>query len=358
MSNSESINLKELREQLYYHLRDRGLCSQQDTLSLFAHGEANVIFRLNSDRLIRVAVNSPNQRFEGDFTRLTAFESKILNYLKGTGLTQELITEQLQSSNDFPYTYLMTDYLSGQPMDYSRRHLQQCAQTLAKLHRLPEQPGYENVQQLTPEVEEVTQPLTLFFQESQNYAQPYFEASEAEPEIIEMLQSVLAKAEQRLSSESLLATYPHQCLVHGDHTYENWVINDEHAYLIDWEWAEIGSPAGDLGHFLSPVTIQRFHDYQMPAADQQFFLEAYYQALGDSEIAKKMKLHFSVFGAFPALRSLCWTAGYWITARLWYADAVEDSESASRRLERLQRTRQQFKQMWEGVMALLDEPLP
>lgn len=95
-------------------------------------------------------------------------------------------------------------------MDYSRRHLQQCAQTLAKLHRLPEKPGYENVKQLTPEVQEVMQPLTLFFEESQNYAQPYLEASEAEPEIIEMLHSVLAKAEQRLTSESLLGTYPHQ----------------------------------------------------------------------------------------------------------------------------------------------------
>jgi hypothetical protein len=96
----------------------------------------------------------------------------------------------------------------------------------------------------------------------------------------------------------------------------------------------------------------------MPVEDRQFFLDAYYSALGDADLAQKMKVHFAVFGAFPALRSLCWTAGYWVTVRRWYADSVEESASAAARMERLQDSQRRFPQLWAEVMALLEEPLP
>lgn len=352
------LNLGHLRETLRSHLHNRHELNSGDTLDLLAHGEANVIFRLNTDRLVRVAVNTPNQRFEGDFSRVTAFERAILHYLKGAGLGHELLGEQLEPSDDFPYTYLITNYIPGVPMDYSRRHLQQCAVTLAQLHRLPLRAGYERVYQLMPKVQRVQHPLTLFFQESRDYAQPYLESPDADPDVIQMLESMLAKAKMRLCAESLLAKYPYECLVHSDHTYENWVMGDQQAYLIDWEWAEIGSPAGDLGHFLSPVTICRRQGYAMPNEDKTFFLNAYYEALGDADLAQKMQVHFVAFGAFPALRSLCWTAGYWVTARRWYADSIEESTSAAARMERLQASQQRFPRMWQEVMALLEEPLP
>ena len=321
-------------------------------LELLAHGEANVIFRLNQDKLVRVAVNTPNQRFEGDFSRLSHFETVILNYLKGTNISQELLYAKTTTAGNFPYTYVITSYLEGKPLNYSRPHLQRCAKTLARLHRLPLE-ARKSVDWLSPPVQRVSKPLTLFFQESQDYARPYLESAEADPDIIRMLHDVLAKAKTRLPLESQLITHPHTCLVHSDHTYENWVINDQQAFLIDWEWAEIGSPAGDLGHFLSPVTVQRSQDYQLPSADRHFFLAAYYDALDDAALAETMQIHFAAFGAFPAVRSLCWTAGYWITANRWYAN--EKGASAKERMERLQRSQQQFAQLWVEVMALLEE---
>ena len=358
MPSSTLLNLSHLREMLSVHLQRRQLCGPDDALALLAHGEANVIFRLTGDRLVRVAVNTPNQRFEGDFSRLTAFEWKILCYLQGSGLGHDLLDAQLAAAQDFPYTYLITNYIVGEPLNYGRRHLQQCAETLARLHRLPLQADYAHVHQLMPEVQQISHPLTLFFQEARDYAQPYLMAAEAEPEIVDMLTAVLAKAEARLPAEALLFEYPYMGLVHSDHTYENWVINEQRAFLIDWEWAEIGSPAGDLGHFLSPVTVRRYSGHQISADDRQFFLAAYYAALADAELVQKMKVHFAVFGAFPALRSLCWTAGYWVTARRWYAESVAESASAALRMERLQASRRQFPQMWAEVMTLLEEPLP
>ncbi|MEM9977862.1 MAG: phosphotransferase [Cyanobacteria bacterium P01_D01_bin.2] len=349
------LNLGQLRGELRSQLQARHLCRVGDTLELLAHGEANLIFRLNDNRLVRLAVNSPNQRFGGDASRVSAFEEAILRYLQGTELSHELLGAQLQPSADFPYTYLLTNYIPGVPLDYGRQHLQRCAETLARLHRLPlDRP----VHQLMPPLQRVSHPLTLFFQESLDYARPYLKSPQADPEIVAMLEALLAKAEARLSAERLLSEYPYGCLVHSDHTYENWVINGHSAYLIDWEWAEIGSPAGDLGHFLSPVTVCRRHGHRMSPEDQQFFLTAYYRALGDRTLAETMQVHFAVFGAFPALRSLCWTAGYWITANRWYAASVTESTSAAARMERLRSSQQQFPQMWAEVMALLEEPLP
>lgn len=350
------IDLDQLQAQLRSHLQIRQLLVDGDPLTLLAHGEAHAIFRLGTNRLVRVAINTPNQRFGGDIGQLTTFEWTILHYLKGAGLSHELLGAQLAPSDDFPYTYLITNYIPGVPLDYSCPQLRHCAETLARLHRLPLQPGYEQVQQLSPPLQQVSHPLTLFFQESQDYAQPYLEFSEADSDIVEMLKAVLAKAEARLVAEPLLAEHPHQCLVHSDHTYENWVVGQECAYLVDWEWAEIGSPAGDLGHFLSPVTICRRQGYQMPPADRQFFLEVYYQSLGDTTLAHTIGIHFAAFGAFPALRSLCWTAGYWVTANRWYAE--HDGSSATERQRRWQDSQQRFSQLWTEVMALLEEPLP
>ena len=359
---STPLDLGQLKLQLSQALADPSARSHRPqtqpepiTLKLLAHGEANVIFRLNQDRLVRVAVSTPNQRFEGDFSRLSRFEAAVLSYLKGTGITHELLHTRTVPEGEFPYTYLITNYLEGEPLNYSRPHLQRCAHTLAQLHRLPLEANRESIEQLSPPVQRVEKPLTLFFQESQAYAQPYLDAPEADPAIVQMLRSVLAKAETRLVAERQLLAHPHVCLVHSDHSYENWVVNDQRAFLIDWEWAEIGSPAGDLGHFLSPVTVRRYQNYQLPASDRQFFLTAYYDALNDSELADKIRVHFAAFGAFPAVRSLCWTAGYWITANRWYAD--EKGASASERMQRWQDSQQQFSQLWAEVMELLEEPL-
>ncbi len=353
-----ALNLRLLQDKLSAHLKQNGF--SEPALSLLAHGEANAIFRLNQQQLVRVAVNTPNQRFGGDFSQLTSFEQAILKYIEGTGIGHELQAAQLNPSVDFPYTYLITNYIRGEPLSYSRTHLEQCAETLARLHRLPlsaDLAADYSLSQLQPPVQSVDQPLTLFYQESQDYAQPYLAAAGAEPEIVEMLQAVLAKAKARLSAEQQLVDYPYRCLVHSDHTYENWVINSQQAYLIDWEWAEIGSPAGDLGHFLSPVTICRAQGYELPPEDRAFFLQRYYDALEDRALVTTIQHHFAAFGPFPAVRSLCWTAGYWITARRWYADAVGENASAAGRMQRLQESRDRFPDLWRSVMAWLDEDI-
>ncbi|GAB4386085.1 MAG: aminoglycoside phosphotransferase family protein [Elainellaceae cyanobacterium] len=352
----QTLNLKALQQQLQEHLQRTQPQFQPHDLQLLAHGEANVIYRLNRDRLVRVAVNTPNQRFQGKISRVTRFEQAILQYLQGSSISHTLYDRFLHPTSDFPYTYLITNFLEGGSLNYSHKHLQQCAQTLAHLHRLPLVAGYE-LDRLFGIIPQIEQPLHLFYSEAKAYAQPYLDSPDADPEIVEMLQQVLTKAEARLKTESLLAQYPHLCLVHSDHTYENWVINPQQAYLIDWEWAELGSPAGDLGHFLSPVTVHRYQNYWLPPADRQFFLQSYYEALEDADLAATMRIHFAVFGAFPALRSLCWTAGYWVTAVRWYADALEDSPSARDRLRRFEESRRQFPQLWQEVMTWLDEEI-
>ncbi len=347
--NSLKAGLKEsLKEQLKENFQDNSAAARYATeLSFLAHGEANAIFRLSDQQLVRVAVNTPNQRFDGEVSRLTEFEQAVLLYIKGTGIGHELAAAKLSPDALFPYTYLITNYLIGQPLDYSRTHLRKCAHTLAHLHRLPLAADYD-VAQLVPPLVSVEQPLQLFYQESKDYAQPYIESTGADLRIVEMIEALLVKARSHLPDAQRLIDYPYRCLVHSDHTYDNWVINQQSAYLIDWEWAEVGSPAGDLGHFLSPVTICRREGYQMPAEDRAFFLRCYYEALGDRDLEIAIKHHFAAFGAFPAVRSLCWTAGYWITANRWYDDG--EQVDPSDRYE-------QFKSLWLSVMDWLDEDI-
>lgn len=350
---STPIQISQVETALQNQLQKRPQYAQHCDLRLLAHGEANLIFRLNNHELVRVAVNTPNKRFGDDFSRLTQFEKTILNYLEGTGIGHELHDAQTEPLEDFPYTFLITNYLDGRSLDYSRADLEKAATTLARLHRLPLDPDYDP-SVLIPIVPKVNAPLTLFYQEAKDYAQPYLEDSSAEPEIVEMIHTILERAKRRLPTERWLIDYPHVCLVHSDHTYENWVIGDDRAFLVDWEWAEVGSPAGDLGHFLSPVTVRRRQDYRLPDGDRAFFLDRYYDALEDQELANRIERHFAAFGPFPALRSFCWTAGYWITANRWYEDAA-DSPSAKERLRRLNHSRQIFPEFYHELIAWFDE---
>jgi len=348
--SEQKLDLNVLKVQLQTHLQRTYTHLEACELQLLAHGEANVIYQLSRKSLVRVAVNTPNQRFAGDIRRLTQFEQSILEYIQGTNIGHTLQAAMLQPTS-FPYSYLITNFLPGSPLDYSREHLQKCAQTLAQLHRLPLSPEY-GIERLRG-ISVINSPLTLFYEEAKAYAQPYLNSPQAEPEIVAMLRSVLSLAQSRLKMEEVLQKHPHVCLVHSDHTCDNWVVNSQQAYLIDWEWAEISSPAGDLGHFLSPITVQRRQGYHMPSADRHFFLQSYYAALEDDALSAKIQQHFAAFGAYPAVRSLCWTAGYWITAVRWYEDA--DNPSAALRLARFQQSRQQFPALWQQVMAWLEE---
>jgi thiamine kinase-like enzyme len=352
MLATHPLDLQELKESLQTHLINHGHCSSHCQLSLLAHGEANVIFQLDQTSLVRVTVNTPNQRFAGNLSQLTQFEQLILQYLQDSQIGHTFHRSQLEPSHDFPYTYLMTNYLSGEPLDYSQSHLQKCAKTLAHLHRLPRQNGYA-IESLMQHLPVARQPLMLFWQESKLYAQPYLDSPDAEPEIVQMLHQLLTTAEAKLTAQQSLDQYPYLCLVHSDHTYENWVINHQQAHLIDWEWAEIGSPAGDLGHFLSPVTIARRHDHRLSLADQTFFLNHYYEALADESLITTIQNHFAAFGAYPAVRSLCWTAGYWVSANLWYQDAQNDPSSAER-MAQFHHSRTQFPELWHDVMTWLE----
>ena len=347
-----SIDFKQLQATLTAHLQQQPTYAHSCQLQLLAHGEANIIFRLNRDRLVRIAVNTPNQRFQGEFQRVTQFEAAILRFLSGSGIGHELYAAQMTAPDDFPFTYLITNYLEGRSLTYSRADLQQAAQTLANLHRLPRSLRHD-LSSLQPTIPVVDQPLSIFYREAEAYAQPYLDSPHAEAEVIERVQTVLHRAAQQCQREQWLVDAPYRCLVHSDHTYENWVIGSDRAYLIDWEWAEIGSPAGDLGHFLSPVTVQRRQGYQMPESDRDWFLKCYYDALEDKNLADTIRRHFAAFGVYPAVRSLCWTAGYWVTANRWYAKA-EDSPSAAERLTRLEHSRQQFNGFYEAIMRWFD----
>lgn len=110
-----------------------------------------------------------------------------------------------------------------------------------------------------------------------------------------------------------------------------------------------------MGHFLSPITVRRRQGYRLPPEDREFFLQRYYEALDDDSLIAKIQQHFAAFGVYPAVRSLCWTAGYWVTAVRWYEDAVADSPSAALRLARFQESRQQLPHMWQEVMTWLEE---
>ncbi len=83
-----------------------------------------------------------------------------------------------------------------------------------------------------------------------------------------------------------------QCVTHGDCRDENFLINDEECYLIDWEYGGFGDPGIDIGSYVcggkhtvedvdrilytyfrkKPTTIQRRHFFGYIALTGWFFM--------------------------------------------------------------------------------------
>lgn len=57
--------------------------------------------------------------------------------------------------------------------------------------------------------------------------------------------------------DQLIFSGPCQTLIHGDGGYTNFRLSQNGAAFIDWEWAEVSHPQLDLGHFFSPLVVER-----------------------------------------------------------------------------------------------------
>lgn len=274
-------------------------------LTFLAAGENNLAFRLTTPSepvstswVLRFCLVP--SRWESNVAQI-AYEYKTLECLTGLEITAEPCYLDL-SCERFPYPLMGMTFIQGRNLNYDN-DLARCARTYAALHAvdLPEEKNHflKNLH-----------PLSLYYQESQRFAQKYLACKKGDPLVKKLLELFIQKAEAKKAEEPYLLSYLINGINHIDATFNNWLIDEsrDRAYLVDWEWAEYGTVAGDLSHFLCPTLIRRHRGYIMSEEQQAFFLKIYFEHCKDRSREPILREHLRIVLPFIVLRSTTWAA--------------------------------------------------
>ncbi|MFH1136544.1 MAG: aminoglycoside phosphotransferase family protein [Pseudomonadota bacterium] len=161
-----------------------------------------------------------------------------------------------------PSGVLVMEYLPGGPLDY-RRDLEKAARVLARVHALAPPAGL--LVQPDPIRDIAAESLGLL---SRHPDHP-------RPDLRERLEAYHRKI-MDLSREHgpSFAAEP-RVLVNTEVNSGNFLVDGDHAYLVDWEKAVVSSRFQDLGHFLVATTTRWKTDVTLTREEKRRFLASY-----------------------------------------------------------------------------------
>ena len=192
---------------------------------------------------------------------------------------------------------LVMEYLPGRALDYGM-DMKIAAEILADIHSTPVpadctllRPGH---------------PAQAIYEECLQMVQHYFDWEEADPEVAELLRTLVAEIGKLPLTEETDAPL---CMVNTELNSGNFLIDHAgHSHLVDWEKPLLSEPAQDLGHFLAPTTTFWKTDVILTPQQVKAFADDYVAAVNGrmdcSTLPKRLPLYFTV----TCLRGVTWCA--------------------------------------------------
>jgi len=192
---------------------------------------------------------------------------------------------------------LVMEWLPGGPLDY-HRDMAIAAEILADIHCTPVP---ENCRLIRPDA-----PARAIYEECLEMVQHYYDWDQADPEVTELLKTLVEEIGRLPLSEPSGAPV---CIVNTELNSGNFLIDrDGRSHLVDWEKPLLSEPAQDLGHFLVPTTTFWKTDVILTPEQVKAFAEKYIAAVGNrmdtSKLASRLPLYFTV----TCLRGVTWCA--------------------------------------------------
>jgi len=192
---------------------------------------------------------------------------------------------------------LVMEWLPGGPLDY-HRDMAIAAEILADIHCTPVP---ENCRLIRPDA-----PARAIYEECLEMVQHYYDWDQADPEVTELLKTLVEEIGRLPLSEPSGAPV---CIVNTELNSGNFLIDrDGRSHLVDWEKPLLSEPAQDLGHFLAPTTTFWKTDVILTPQQVKQFAADYIAAVGSrmdcSTLPKRLPLYFTV----TCLRGITWCA--------------------------------------------------
>lgn len=259
--------------------------------SLLGQGEYNLNYRFthpDTGEQLVLRINTGSQMHLDD---QISYEFSALEGLALSGRTPKPIA-------CFPEQgMLVMEYLPGRALRYET-DMEVAAGILADIHSTP---IAKNSRLIRPEA-----PTRAIYEECLEMVQHYYDWDQADPEVTQLLRTLVAEIGRLPLSEPSDAPL---CVVNTELNSGNFLMNEGgKSYLVDWEKPLISEPAQDLGHFLAPTTTFWKTDVILSPEEVKQFADDYMAAVGDrmdvTALPRRLPLYFTV----TCLRGVTWCA--------------------------------------------------
>jgi aminoglycoside phosphotransferase (APT) family kinase protein len=224
------------------------------------------------------------------------YEFKVLKAVEPSGVTPKAFFVDAEADG-FGKGVLLMEYLEGRPLDYPT-DIQAAAGVFAAVHDVPLIDGRSDgliVQ---------SNPVEAIAEESYGLINRFSDhplASE-KAHLLRYHEKILALSENTrdyFANEEL-------CIVNTEVNSQNFILQPEKAYLVDWEKAVVSHRYQDLGHFVVPTTTLWKSNYVYSEEEKLRFIRDYTGNLNLDLDVKELFEKTKILERTILLRAISW----------------------------------------------------
>lgn len=263
---------------------------EQTQVTFLAAGEYNENYRVRGadfDLVFRV-----NHGTQLGIAEQIAYEFAVLEAVAPSGVTPKPI-KCFPKSGRFPNGALLMEYLPGKPLDYEKEW-RGAAECFAAIHSVPTDDRLIRQEQPVEDIlAECTELLSRF--ENPNRA-----------DARRQIETYKQRIEKLAASSSRLFGDENLCITNTEVNSGNFIANDDHVGLVDWEKAVVSYRYQDLGHFLVPTTTLWKSDYEFDESARRAFLEHYHAQASPPVSVDALDEYTAILEQTILLRAYSW----------------------------------------------------
>ncbi|GAA0719300.1 aminoglycoside phosphotransferase family protein [Clostridium malenominatum] len=290
-----------LENDIHKYIEDRNVrgsipLSGDFKVSFLAQGEYNINFVVEDNQ--NKYVFRVNTRSQIQVDNQIKYEYDALKVLEVTGVTPEVF--YLDDSKEYlPYGILIMEFLKGRPLEYDK-DLRKAGKIFGGIHSL----DINKIPSSNFIVE--SNILSDRIKEGERLLVEFLKSPIMDKELKDFFYKFLNWCYKNKDKEKYFIDNKWHVINNTEVNSHNFIIGEEHSYLIDWEKPVISDPCQDITQFLAPTTTLWKANYILSEEEKNSFYGEYTKSLKGGDRNIKERVH--IYNPYLYLRALSWCA--------------------------------------------------
>lgn len=248
-------------------------------------GENKYVFRVNTGSQIQV----DNQ---------IKYEYDALKRLEISGVTPKVFYLD-DTKEKLPYGILIMEFLNGRPLEYDK-DLRKAGKIFGNIHSI----DINKISSSNFIVE--SNILSDRIKEGERLLSEFLKSPIIDKDLKDFFYKFLNWCYKNKDKEKYFIDNKWHVINNTEVNSHNFIIGEDHSYLIDWEKPVISDPCQDITQFLAPTTTLWKANYILSEEEINNFYDEYIKSLNGGDKNIKERVH--IYNPYLYLRALSWCA--------------------------------------------------